>query len=150
MQSNDTTHLALCSLLSQCRVMSTKRSTVSGRLQLAEVSQYTMLNGTSILIRPSEGTSRVLLCAGSTSFSVKKGSNLKVAFQARPGVVITGGSSNLGFMDDPGSWHHTGMQLKVQSGSLITQSPLNTALIVSVWIKFLQICKLCIKSGDAV
>ena len=57
-------------------------------------------------MQPSESTSRVLLCAGGTSLSVEKGGNLTVAFQARPGVVITGGSSKLGFMDDPVSWPH--------------------------------------------
>ena len=43
----------------------------------------------------------MILSAGSTSFSVQKGSNLTVAFQVRPGVVIAGGSAKLGFMDDP-------------------------------------------------
>ena len=56
--------------------------------------------------QPSECTSRVLLSAGITSFSVKPGNNLTVAFQARSGVIITGGSSKLGFMDDPVSCPH--------------------------------------------
>ena len=56
--------------------------------------------------QPSECTSGMLLSAGGTSFSVQKGSSLTVAFQARPGVVITGGSSKLGFMDDPVSCPH--------------------------------------------
>ncbi|CAL5229539.1 g12886 [Coccomyxa viridis] len=39
--------------------------------------------------------------AGSTSCIVRKGDSLAVSFQARPGVVITGGSQNLDFMNDP-------------------------------------------------
>ena len=38
---------------------------------------------------------------GSTSYNVRKGDSLVVSFQARPGVVITGGSQNLEFMNDP-------------------------------------------------
>ena len=57
--------------------------------------------------QPSERISRVLLSVGITSFSVKPGNNLTVAFQARSGVIITGGSSKLGFMDDPVSCRHS-------------------------------------------
>ena len=39
--------------------------------------------------------------AGSTSYSVRKGESLAVSFQARPDVVVTGGSQNLEFMNDP-------------------------------------------------
>ena len=41
------------------------------------------------------------LHAGSLSYEVRKGDSLMVSFQARPGVVITGGSQNLEFMNDP-------------------------------------------------
>lgn len=40
-------------------------------------------------------------CAGHTSYNIRKGERVEISFQARPGVVITGGTQNLEFMNDP-------------------------------------------------
>ena len=98
MHSSNTLLTILGSPLLLCRAMSTRRSTEGIATCHAEWLPAQM--------QPSECTSGVLLSPGSTSLSVQKGSKFTVAFQARPGVVITGGSSKLGFMDDPVSCSH--------------------------------------------